>query len=79
MSKKQKFLDLETENVDIQITQEILKTMNKTQITNALRSFVQLEKTLWKSWMKQSPFESIHGCLTAANAVIKEDGNEMES
>lgn len=77
--KKQKFLDQESTDTVIVVTQELLKSMGKTQLSNAVRSLNQLDSCLWKSWMKSMAFEDIIGCAHAALSIIKEDeSNNME-
>lgn len=79
MSKKQNFLDQDSTDPKIIVTQVLLRHLSKTTATNSLRQFNMIENELWQTWMKQMTFEDIHGCLTAANAIIKENGHEMES
>lgn len=82
MNKKQQFLDLDTSSDNYSnetwATQQILLNMNKTQITHALRSLSQIDKSIYKSWAKELPFNTIHGCLHAASMILKEDENARE-
>lgn len=80
-TKKQQFLDQEATSLEMAATQELTRTLSKTQITNAIRAFKSIDESLYKSAYKDLPFSRIYEALLSTYAIVKtdENGNEMES
>lgn len=80
-TRKQAFLDQEPTSTEMQATQELLRTLNQTQVMNAIRAFKAIDNSLYKSSLKELPFTDIHSCLIAVEGIIKLDkdgSNQME-
>lgn len=77
-SQKQEFLDRNVEKGKDWIIQQMLIGMNKTQMTNALRSVNQIYTVVYKSWAREMPFQEIMDALAIA-LKLERDGNNMEN
>lgn len=69
---KQEFLDKEKPTQHEEIVQELLLRNTKTGLAKIGRAIKELNRTLYKSWMKEQQFENIYLCLEQAYKLASE-------
>lgn len=76
---KQQFLDKTPENNQEALTQELLRGLNKTQLTNMIRSLGLLMKIAYKTQYRELPLQDIYDCVGIVEVYnIDNNGNKME-
>lgn len=77
---KQEFLDIEANNDETKIIQQLLLSLNKTKISQLRRAIQELDRALYKTWMKEKPLNDLFTYLQVAESYLhneKKEENEV--
>lgn len=74
MNKKtQAFLDIETKNEHGWIQEQIILSHSKTELNALLRALKKLDKALYKTWAKETPFNEIQAIANISLILISDE------
>jgi len=71
--KKQEYLDLITDEIEVWATQQMLIGMSKTELRNTLTAFKRVNHVLYRTQARKIPFDKVLESVMEAEKMAREE------